>query len=113
MHELSIVQDLFKLCETNAFKYNGTKITRVEVQVGKLSGVEPHYLQSTFEAFKEGTICSDAQLVIEEQDIIVTCQDCDFSGSVEANEFVCPICGKNNLSVVSGEELMLMRLEIE
>lgn len=113
MHELSIVQDLFKLCETNALKHNGQKITRVEVQIGKLSGVEPHYLQNTFEAFKEGTICADAKLLITIQDVIVACQSCDYSGSIEPNEFVCPVCGSTALSVVAGEDLLLMRLELE
>lgn len=35
MHELAIVQDLFKLCETNAMKNNAQKIMKVEIQVGK------------------------------------------------------------------------------
>ncbi|MBP3675100.1 MAG: hydrogenase maturation nickel metallochaperone HypA, partial [Campylobacter sp.] len=64
MHELAIVQDLFKLCETNAMKHNATKINKVEIEIGRLSGVEAHYLQSAFDAFKADTICSDAKLII-------------------------------------------------
>ena len=37
MHELAIVQELFKLCETNAMKHKATRITKVEIEVGRLS----------------------------------------------------------------------------
>ncbi|AII14809.1 hydrogenase nickel insertion protein HypA [Campylobacter iguaniorum] len=113
MHELAIVQDLFKLCETNAMKNNATNITRVEIQVGRLSGVEPHYLESAFDAFKQGTICNDAKLIINTQDIVVKCDECGFEGVLMENNFLCPTCGSNNLQVTAGEDLFLMRLEME
>lgn len=113
MHELSVVQDLIKLCETNAMNQGCIKVTRIEVKVGKLSGVEPHYLQNTFDCFKEGSICSEAQLVLNIEDISVKCPDCGFSGVIEAGEFSCPRCEKKNLEVIGGEDLILMRLEME
>ena len=30
-----------------------------------------------------------------------------------ANEFVCPMCGSRELVVIKGEDLVLMRLELE
>ncbi|MDL2346786.1 hydrogenase maturation nickel metallochaperone HypA [Campylobacter hyointestinalis] len=113
MHELAIVQDLFKLCETNAMKNNARKVTRVEVQIGRLSGVEPHYLESAFDAFKINTICNDAKLIVSTQDVIVKCGDCGFEGVLLENSFLCPKCGANKLDVVAGEDMYLMRLEME
>ena len=54
MHELSIVQDLLKVCDTNATEQGASSVKRVEIQIGKLSGVEPHYLKKAFDAFKVG-----------------------------------------------------------
>ncbi|RAZ48362.1 hydrogenase maturation nickel metallochaperone HypA [Campylobacter hyointestinalis] len=113
MHELAIIQELFKLCETNAMKNNARKVTRVEVQIGRLSGVEPHYLESAFDAFKINTICNDAKLVIGTQDVIVKCSGCGFEGALLENNFLCPKCGENKLDVVAGEDMYLMRLEME
>ena len=113
MHELSIVQDLLKVCDTNATEQGATAVKRVEIQIGKLSGVEPHYLKKAFDAFKVGGHCSDAELIIEIQDIIVRCCQCGREGTIMANEFVCPMCGSRELVVIKGEDLILMRLELE
>lgn len=113
MHELAIVQDLVKLCETNAKKNLASKVLKIQISVGKLSGVEIHYLQNAFEAYKEGTICSDATLIADIQDIEVRCADCGYEGGIEENSFICPSCGKAHLEVSKGEDLMLMRLEME
>lgn len=113
MHELSIVQDLLKLCETNALQQKCSKISIVEVKIGKLSGVEPHYLKSTFDTFKTGTICSNAQLILTIEDISVKCPDCGYIGTISSGVFTCPSCGSKNLEVTGGEDLVLMRLEME
>lgn len=113
MHELAIVQDLFKLCETNAMKHNATKINKVEIEIGRLSGVEAHYLQSAFDAFKADTICSDAKLIIRPKDITIKCNECGAQSVLLENEFLCPKCGSNSLDVISGEDMYLMRLEME
>ena len=39
MHEFSIVNALLEMCEKNAKEHNASKITKVEIKVGKLSGV--------------------------------------------------------------------------
>lgn len=113
MHELSIVQDLFKICETNAIHHSSKQIRKVEVQVGRLSGVEPYYLQSAFDAFKVGTICADAEILIQIQDIMVNCSSCGFDGYIDADEFLCPNCKSKNLTITAGEDILLMRLELE
>ncbi|MFC2747548.1 MAG: hydrogenase maturation nickel metallochaperone HypA, partial [Campylobacter concisus] len=71
MHELSIVQNLVSLCEKNAAKENAKEINKIEIKVGRLSGVEPHYLQSAFNVYKTGTICENAELVINLQGIVI------------------------------------------
>lgn len=112
MHEFSIVQDLLHMCEKNADENNATKITRVEVKIGKLSGVEPHLLQTAFDTFKEKTICDGAEFVINIQPLVVKCVDCGQESVLEQNTFYCPKC-EGSVEVLDGEDMYLMRLEME
>ena len=113
MHELSIVQNLVSLCEKNAAKENAKEISKIEIKVGRLSGVEPHYLESAFDVYKAGTICENAELVINLQGIVVECLDCGFGGELSENDFTCPKCKSQNLKVTDGEDMYLMRLEMK
>ena len=113
MHEFSIVSSLLDMCEANAAQHNAKKITKVEVKVGKLSGVEPHLLQTAFDTFKEKTICDGAEFVMHLQDILIHCRGCNEESTLEKNHFVCPRCESNDVSVLDGEEMYLMRLEME
>jgi len=112
MHEFSIVQDLLNLCEKNAIENNATKITKVEVKIGKLSGVEPHLLQTAFDTFKEKTICDRAEFLIHHQDLVVRCQECGAESTLNKNTFSCPKC-EGAVEVLDGEDMYLMRLEME
>ncbi|MDR3346021.1 MAG: hydrogenase maturation nickel metallochaperone HypA [Campylobacteraceae bacterium] len=113
MHELSVVNSLLSLCEDNAKANNAKKITKVEVKIGKLSGIEPHFLKLTFDTFKEKTICEGSELVMNIQDIIIKCLACGAQSTLTRNEFICPQCGENDVEIVDGEEMLLMRLEME
>ncbi len=112
MHEFSIVQDLLVMCEKNAADNDATKITKVEVKIGKLSGVEPHLLQTAFDTFKEKTICDGAEFLIRIQSLVVKCIDCGQESTLEKNTFACPKC-EGPVEVLDGEDMYLMRLEME
>ncbi|MDR1976731.1 MAG: hydrogenase maturation nickel metallochaperone HypA [Campylobacteraceae bacterium] len=113
MHELSVVNSLIELCEQNAKANDAQKVIKVEVKIGKLSGIEPHFLQLTFDTFKEKTICENAKLLVNIQEVIIECLSCGFQGTLKNNEFICEKCGGNDVRVVDGEDMVLMRLEME
>ena len=113
MHEFSIVNALLDMCEQNAKDHDMAKITKVEIKIGKLSGVEPHLLQSAFDTFKEGSMCDGAELLMHLQDVILYCHTCQKESTIEKNVFECPHCGSTECRVVDGEEMYLMRLEME
>lgn len=113
MHELAIVQDLLNLCESNARKNNAKKITKVEIEIGRLSGVEGHYLRSAFDAFKANSICEEANLIIHTKEVVIKCDECDFEGEILDNSFICPNCNSAFIRVIGGEDMYLMRIEME
>lgn len=113
MHEYSIVTSLLELCEENAKKEGSEKITKVEVKIGRLSGVEPYLLQSAFDTFKEKTICEEAEFIMHIQDVVIRCRNCDKEFTLKENEFTCPECKSFDIETIDGEGMYLMRLEME
>lgn len=64
MHEYSIVQALLDQCEHYAKENHAETITKIVIKIGQFSGVEPYLLETAFDAFKEMTICSQAEFII-------------------------------------------------
>ena len=89
------------------------QIRELHVKIGRLSGVESHYLQNCYEVFRAGTVCENADLVIHTQEIVIKCKNCGFSGDLTQNDFSCPRCKSSEISVIDGEDMYLMRLVIE
>ena len=113
MHEYSIVQSLLESCEEHAKSNDEKKVTKVVVKIGVLSGVEPELLQTAFDAFKEQTVCNDAQFIINVQQIEIFCNKCNTNSTLQKNEFACPKCESVDLKVTDGEDMYLMSLEFE
>jgi len=113
MHEYSIVQSLLESCEDHARQNNSTKITKVIIKIGVLSGVEPDLLQTAFDTFKEQTVCDGAEFIINRQKVVVSCLSCNEESILENNEFSCPKCQSIKLKVIDGEDMFLMSLEME
>ncbi len=113
MHEYSIVQSLLENCEEHARANDAKKVIKVVVKIGVLSGVEPELLQTAFDTFKEKTICSRAEFIINVQQIEIFCNNCNNNSTLEKHEFACPKCESIDLKVIDGEDMYLMSLEFE
>ena len=99
MHEYSIVQSLLEQCEENAKANNATKISKVVVKIGVMSGVEPDLLQSAFDTFKEGSICDGCEYIQNIQPIVIKCQKCNTQSTLDKNEYSCPKCSSIEVDV--------------
>ena len=89
------------------------RVTRIELRVGPLSGVEADLLRNAWPLASAGTLAVDAELVIEESDIVVHCSVCDARSAALANRLVCGQCGDFRTNLVSGDEMILQRVELE
>ena len=113
MHEYSIVQSLLDSCDENAKANNATKVLKVVIKIGVMSGVEPSLLQTAFDTFKEKTICEEAEFVINMQKVVVRCHACNSESILEKLEYHCPKCESVELDIIDGEDMFLMSLEME
>ena len=112
MHELSICQSLLDQVEGIARQHGARAVERILLQVGPLSGLEPALLRSAWPLVAAGTVAAAAELVIEAAAIRVRCLDCDAESAATANRLLCGACGGFHTRLVSGDELLLARLEL-
>ena len=113
MHEYSIVQALLSQCEEIANENNAQSVLKVVVKIGRMSGVEPHLLETAFHTFKEKTVCDEAEFVMNIQPLIIECNGCNTITELKEIYYKCPQCDSLNVRVIDGEEMFLMTLEMQ
>jgi hydrogenase nickel incorporation protein HypA/HybF len=112
MHEASIVESVLERAVAETRRAGATRIERIRLRVGVLSGVVPEALRFAFEALREGTPAAGASLEIEDAPARLCCLDCRHS--LEAFEllFTCPACGGVLIVDSGGRQLELIQLEV-
>jgi len=113
MHEFSIVSSLMIAIEEQARLHGASAVTKVVLSVGRFSGIEPDLLKLAFDTFKEGTICQNAELVIEMEDLELLCRACGARSRHQKPTRRCPSCGSTDTEIVGGKDLLLKSLELE
>ena len=113
MHELSVCLSLMQQVESIARERNAEKVVTITLNIGPLSGVEPELLRHAYPLAAAGTVAEDAELVMETPDIVVRCSQCDSETTVTPNKLLCGSCGDFRMRVISGDELTLMRVELD
>lgn len=113
MHEYSVVQALLNQCEEVARQNDASRISKVICKIGVMSGIEIHLLRVAFDTFKEGTMCEDAQLVIDEQKLKLRCRDCGDGYEIDEIIYKCRSCDSLSMDVIEGEDMYLISLEME
>ena len=112
-YEASLVETLLRQADEHAKQHNATSVSKIVVKVGELSGIDIPALQRLFLEATLGTICEEATLEIQPQEVILYCRDCHQESHPTSNDFTCPHCQSPATSIVDGEEVYLMSLEME
>jgi hydrogenase nickel incorporation protein HypA/HybF len=113
MHELSIAMGIVEAAQEEAERLHA-RVSAVHVRVGKLSGVVPDALLSSYEVACAETPLAGSKLVIEEVPVIVYCPECHGPRTLDSIQlFCCSECGTPTGDVRQGKELDLIALEIE
>jgi len=111
MHELSITQSMISIILEHAEKNNAKRVLRVNMVVGKMSGVAPHALRFCFETLAQKTIIESASLNLEETPFTGICKECKHS--FEITDYACPGCSSRDIETTGGKELYIKEMEIE
>jgi hydrogenase nickel incorporation protein HypA/HybF len=113
MHELGIAESALDMALAQATAAGATRVLRLVIRVGTLSGVDPEALRFAFTAILPGTPAEGAALQIDSVTALAYCPDCQQDFVPDTNHFFeCPTCGRLSATVKQGRELDLVRLEI-
>jgi len=112
VHELSVCRALLAQVVEIATDRGASAVSRITVEVGPLSGVEPGLLASAFEIVCAGSCAAGAILSIETTAITISCLICGAESQTAPNRLLCAACGGYRTRVVGGDELRLRGVEL-
>lgn len=112
MHELSVCQALIAQVEQIAAQHAATGVKSVHLRLGPLSGVEPQLLQDAYPMACAGSVAAGSVLLIDLAPLKVKCQTCGAETQASPNRLLCGQCGDYHTQVVSGDEMLLMSVEL-
>jgi hydrogenase nickel incorporation protein HypA/HybF len=113
MHELAICQALMKQVEAIARDNSAMQVASITLGMGPLSGVEEQLLKNAYPIASAGTIADGAELLIRSIPVRVRCSECGEESEVAANRLICRHCNNWRTELISGDELLLMRVELD
>ena len=112
MHEMGIVESFVKMAGEYAIKNNASKVLKVVLQVGEISGIVPRYLNEFYPYVVEGTVLEGSELVIETVEASVFCTGCATTYNPTKTDFKCPNCGSEQCDVIDGKGLFVKQIVI-
>ena len=74
---------------------------------------EPRLLKHAYPLASAGTCADGSQLATELINVRVRCRACRVESDAAANRLLCGACGDWRTDLLSGDELMLLRVELE
>ena len=114
MHELSIVEALIEQVQKEVERSGQTgRIRRLDLTVGRLSGVSCDSLRFAFELLSAETIVEQAELHITQPKAICRCLSCQAQAEVDDIPVRCPACGDTQVTLEGGRQLLLESIEME
>ncbi|NNM83273.1 MAG: hydrogenase maturation nickel metallochaperone HypA [Burkholderiales bacterium] len=113
MHEMSLMQGVLGILEENAKGAGFSKVKTVWLEIGALSGVDPHAMEFCFDVVMKNTLAENARLEILETPGTAWCMKCGKNVGISARYDPCPECGRFQLEVTGGAEMRVKELEVE
>lgn len=112
MHELSLAEDMLTMIQQRAETEQFQTVTKVWLEIGSLSHVEPDAMVFCFDAVMAGTLVEGAQLEIIHTQAQGQCRQCQQTSVVEHLYDPCPQCGEFGVDIVQGDQVRIKSLAV-
>jgi hydrogenase nickel incorporation protein HypA/HybF len=113
MHEAPIAQGILEAVEREAKKNKARWVKKINLRIGKMTGVVEDPLRFYFETLTKGTILENAEFEIDWVPAKAKCGQCGLEYEMEDIVPVCPDCSSLGGEIISGKELDIIGIEIE
>jgi hydrogenase nickel incorporation protein HypA/HybF len=91
----------------------GQPVSSVTVRVGHLRQVVPDALLFSWEVVTDSSALKGAKLVIEQVPAVIECTNCGTQTTLDMPIMSCGSCESFDVTILSGEELVVVSMEIE
>ncbi|MEM7570390.1 MAG: hydrogenase maturation nickel metallochaperone HypA [Pseudomonadota bacterium] len=112
MHEMSLAEGMVTAIEAEAGRQAFARVTKVTLEIGALSHVDPHAMEFSFDAATRGTLMEGANLEILSPPGTAHCFACDNDVAIARRGEGCPKCGSHQLIVTAGEDMKIKSMEV-
>ncbi|MDD2709592.1 MAG: hydrogenase maturation nickel metallochaperone HypA [Verrucomicrobiae bacterium] len=112
MHEVGIIQNALAMAVEEAQKQKAGRIVRMEMRIGRMSGVVSDALRFAFEVVSQGTLAEGATLEITEAPVSCRCRACQHDFEPAPDNLLCPECGASDFELRRGREIELASLDV-
>jgi len=114
MHEVAIVDAIIEQVQDEVRRAGAAgRVSRIELSIGRLSGVSPDAIRFALEFLAPGTLLESAQLAIREPRALCSCAACGARSEIDELEADCPRCASRDVTIEGGRELILESIELE
>lgn len=107
MHELSIATSIVEYASEFAREHRADSISRIDLEVGQLSGVVKESLEFAMEEAVKNSVLEKAQVVITETEGKSVCNKCQTEFNNSDWYTPCPNCMSMDSEIVAGKELQI------
>jgi hydrogenase nickel incorporation protein HypA/HybF len=113
MHELSLAENIIEIVEESAKKSEAKKVTKIVIDIGRLSGVERDALQFAMDLLMKGSVAEGAELELHDIEGMCHCLSCWKDGVINDFFSPCPHCNSHDVEIVAGKEMKVSSIEVE
>lgn len=112
MHEFSIALNIVEIVEQEVRKNNAHSVEQIELDIGKLSGIEPSALEFAWEQAVLNTVLAKAERKINYINGRAVCQECGAEFELDQIYDPCPVCNSFLKDILGGRELRVKSLTV-
>lgn len=113
MHELGITENIINIVSDKAIAAHASKVVKINLVVGELSGFVPDCIEFYFSSVRKGTIADEADLNFELAPVQLRCRHCSAVFCPQDTLWTCPKCQSHSLEIAGGQELYVESIEVE
>ena len=113
MHEMSIAHNIIEIVSRESDKAGSARIREVELEIGRLSGVEYDALDFAFKIMAPGTILEGCTVIIQKPEGRMVCTECGEEFITNSLITGCPVCKSFACDISGGRELRVKSILIE
>lgn len=113
MHETGTAKNLLRAIEKELAKHSYSRLLKVRIGVGVLTGIEPDHLLEHMRELAPGSVIEGAVLEAVEIEPQFVCRDCGQVAEEKAIHTRCPDCGSDTLDIRGGKDLTVLSVDVE